>query len=290
MQDCRKEKSTTAILQSCNLHAWLFWSAAWLAIALVAVKAFHLGLDGTPAWEVGQFYLRALAAISYADVLFVALFWCVARAMLALCGRWRAARLVIVCAFTGGAAFLCLYAVLNVVMFPLFGGFLTYPLLALVGDIRMLRSSVTTYLRPGFVTGLVCLPIGYVALVWLSARRGRDRSYVASGVGRTVGPRDLFRRAASGSYLRAAIAGALAMAWIVVGADAYGSRWTTRADRAIAENPEWVFVSSWWRALRSGDMVEMSRYFDPADLADFEPIGARRRCRRRGYPPPRQRR
>ena len=179
------------------------------------------------------------------------------------------------CAFTGGAAFLCLYAVLNVVMFPLFGGFLTYPLLALVGDIRMLRSSVTTYLRPGFVTGLVCLPIGYVALVWLSARRGRDRSYVASGVGRTVGPRDLFRRAASGSYLRAAIAGTLAMAWIVVGADAYGSRWTTRADRAIAENPEWVFVSSWWRALRSGDMVEMSRYFDPADLADFEPIGAR---------------
>jgi hypothetical protein len=65
------------------------------------------------------------------------------------------------------------------------------------------------------------------------------------------------------------------MAWIVVGAGAYGSRWTTRADRAIAENPEWVFVSSWWRALRSGDMVEMSRYFDPADLADFEPIGAR---------------
>ena len=273
-----------AILQS---RAWLFWSAAWLAIALVAVKAFHLGLAATPAVEVGQFYLRALAAISYADVLFVVLIWSVARAMLAVCERWRAARLVIVCAFTAGAAFLCLYAVLNVVMFPLFGGFLTYPLLALVGDIRMLRSSVTTYLRPGFVTGLVCLPIGYVALVWLSARRGRDRSDGASRVTRATGPRDLFRRAASRSSVRAAIAGALAMAWIVVGANAYGSRWRTRADRAIAENPEWVFVSSWWRALRSGDMVEMSADFDPADLADFEPIGARVQPARVSAIPPR---
>ena len=56
-------------------------------------------------------------------------------------------------AFTSIAAFLCLYAVANVIMFGIFGGFLTYPLLALVGDVRMLRSSVTAFLRPGLVAG-----------------------------------------------------------------------------------------------------------------------------------------
>jgi len=156
-----------------RLQVWLFWSSVWLAFALVAIKGFHLGLAGTPAREVGQLYLRALAAISYADVVFVVLFWSAARATLALCAGRRAARLVVVSAFTAGAMLLCLYAVLNVVMFPLFGGFLTYPLLALVGDVRMLRSSVTTYLRPGFIAGLVCLPLAYVGLVWISATRGR---------------------------------------------------------------------------------------------------------------------
>jgi phosphoglycerol transferase MdoB-like AlkP superfamily enzyme len=269
-------------------QAWLFWSALWLAAGLVAIKAFHLGFDGTPAREVGQFYLRALAAISYADVVFVVMFWSAARAILAAFGRWRAARLIVACAFTACAAFLCLYGVVNVVMFDLIGGFLTYPLLELVGDVRMLRSSVTTYLRPGLVAGLVCLPLAYVAVVWLSARRAATDNASPGGPQRLpssplAGLR-IGRRGVS-----AAIAGTLALGWIVVGAGAYSSRWTTRADRAIAENPEWVFVSSWWRALRNGGTVEMGGQFDPADLADFEPLGVRRpppaRKGRAGQPP-----
>ena len=153
-------------------------------------------------------------------------------------------------------------------MFPLFGGFLTYPLLALVGDVRMLRSSVTTYLRPGFVAGLVCLPLAYVALVWMSARRAEVDASTEPRRFDSAQPR--WRRVLT--YARRSPA-----RWRWHGSssapDAYGSRWTTRADRAIAENPEWVFVSSWWRALRSGGTVEMSDRFDPADLADFEPFG-----------------
>ena len=261
-----------------RLDAWLFWSGVWLAVWLVAIKGFHLGLAGTPAREVGQFYLRALAAISYVDVVFVALFWSISRGLLALCTGWRLARPIVVFTFIACAAFLCLYTVLNVVMFSLFGGFLTYPLLALVGDVRMLRSSVTTYLRPGFVTGLVCLPLAYVALVWVSARPGKNHD-VSPGTQswqkrRRFSVGSLRGLRVDRPYVRAAIAGALGLAWIVVGADAYGSRWTTRADRAIAENPEWVFVSSWWRALRTGGSVMMSDRFDAADLSDFEPLGA----------------
>jgi phosphoglycerol transferase MdoB-like AlkP superfamily enzyme len=248
-----------------RLQTWLFFAGVWLAIGLVAIKTFHLGFAGTPAREVGQLYLRALAAITYADVVFVAIFWSVARALLALCARWRVARVIVVSAFTACAAFLCLYAVLNVVMFGLFGGFLTYPLLALVGDVRMLRSSVTAYLRPGFIIGLLSLPLAYVVLVWASLRG-------LPGLGVT-------QRGLPGSrrwpYVRLAIAGTLTLAWIALGADAYGSRWTTRADRAIAENPEWVFLSSWWRAVRTGGTVEMTNRVDPADLTDFEAVAAR---------------
>jgi phosphoglycerol transferase MdoB-like AlkP superfamily enzyme len=254
-------------------ETWLFWAGVWLAVWAVAIKAFHLGFAGTPAHEVGQFYLRALAAISYADVVFVALFWLGARAMLALFGRWRPVRLAVVATFTAFAAFLCLYAVANVLMFGIFGGFITYPLLAIVGDVRMLRSSVTTYLRPGVIAGLVCLPLAYIVLVWMSHRLGRlgtARSTARLGGGRFM----LAGRFARGSQLRIAAAGALMLAWIAVGANAYASRWTTRSDRPIAENPAWVFVSSWWRALRAGDTVEMGDRFERSDLADFEPLGA----------------
>jgi arylsulfatase A-like enzyme len=279
-------------------RALLFWAGVWLAVWLVAIKSFHLGLAGTPAREVGQRYLRALAAISYADVVFVSVFWAFARAVLAAAGRWPSVRAAVAWGFIVCAAGLCLYAVANVIMFGIFGGFLTYPLLAIVGDVRMLRSSVTMYLRPGVIAGLVLLPLVYITLVWLSARRGdalpsmldrfartRAGSLVASalkairkGGGTSIEPRVSSTRDAGpgdGSYVRAAVAGALALAWIVVGADAYASRWTTRSDRPVAENPAWLFMSSWWRAMRASDLVEMSSTFDAADLADFAPLGTR---------------
>ena len=50
----------------------VFWAAVWLAIVLVAIKAYYLGIP--PAARVGRLgnYLRSLAAISYVDVLFAA--------------------------------------------------------------------------------------------------------------------------------------------------------------------------------------------------------------------------
>src|SRR5258707_1237463 len=48
----------------------LFWAAVWLGFALIIIKASHLGPP--PIGDVAG-YLRSLAAISYRDVLFVAL-------------------------------------------------------------------------------------------------------------------------------------------------------------------------------------------------------------------------
>jgi lipoteichoic acid synthase len=241
----------------------LFRASVWLAIAFVAVKGCYLGLPGAGSRSNGQLYVAALAAITYVDVAFVAASWLIARALLGIVGRWQLARRAVALAFVAFAALSCLYVVANVVMFDSFGGFLTYQLLALVGDVRMLRSSVAAYLSLGVVAGLVAIPAAFVTVVWISARRARRDLPVGA-----------WRDA------RVAATACLVLLWIAVGAHTYSSSWTTRQDRAIAENPHWVFVSSWWRAINAGGTMRLASAFDPADLEDFEPRSAR------AVPPP----
>ena len=132
----------------------VFWAAVWLAIVLVAIKAYYLGIPAALAFTDFGNYLRSLAAISYVDVLFAAISWAAARAILALAGdpgepgdrnRMAAAISIVFVAF---AAFAAVYAAASVTFFGIFGGFLTYPLLALVGNVRMLSSSVAAHLTP----------------------------------------------------------------------------------------------------------------------------------------------
>ena len=147
----------------------VFWASVWLAIVLVAAKAYYLTLPGSVRWADG-FSLRLLAAISYADVLFAAVWWAGGRAALALAGDRRLAARAISFTFVACSALACLYAVANVMLYGAMGGFLTYQLLALVGDVGMLRSSAAAYMTPRALAGLVCLPLGYVALVHLAVR------------------------------------------------------------------------------------------------------------------------
>src|SRR4026208_2064736 len=131
-------------------QAWLFWASVWLAVGLVTIKAYHLGIPGGRN-DTGQIHVRALAAISFADVLARPPAWGIARLAVGWVRRWRRAAFAVTSAFIVLGAFFCLYQVANVVMFSSFGGFLTYQLLALVGDARLLRSSVGAYLSPGVV-------------------------------------------------------------------------------------------------------------------------------------------
>src|SRR5262245_57272626 len=104
-------------------------AAVWLAVCFVAVKAYYLGAPkiGVVEWRD---YLGNLAATSYGDVLFAVWFWAAARTALAAARRprVRAAVSKIVAAI---AAFCTLYAVANIVVFGIFGGFVSYPLLSL---------------------------------------------------------------------------------------------------------------------------------------------------------------
>lgn len=168
----------------------LFWTAVWLAIAFVSVKACYLGVPAvglTCALES----LLDIAAVSYVDVLFAAGVWA--------CGR---------------AA------------------------LGLVGDVRMLRSSVTAQVTPYSALGLVLLPIVYVALVHATVRL----TPVASGP----------------VWRRSGIALATLVAWVVLGQFAFARDSTTLRDQQLARTPQWVFVSSWWRTMAGDGAVRMT--------------------------------
>ena len=140
----------------------LLWAAVWLALLLIAIKAYHLGVPHVRVAVDLEAYLRSLAAISYEDVLFATVIWIVARAALVPLGsRPHAARAVSI-VFVVVAAISCAYALASVIVFGVFGGFVTYPLLALVGDVRMLSSSAAEYFTPRVLAGLIGVPVAYV--------------------------------------------------------------------------------------------------------------------------------
>ena len=97
-----------------------------LGVSLVAIKAYHLGVPRDGLSD----YLRSLSAISYVDVLFAAVCWAAARLVLLIVWRRPRAGRAVSGAFVVFAAFCCLYAVVNIILFGIVGGFLTYPLLA----------------------------------------------------------------------------------------------------------------------------------------------------------------
>src|SRR5262245_8373012 len=233
---------------------WLFWAALTLGVSLVAIKAGHLGL---PRREGLAAYALSTVAISYADVIFAACAWALARGATIVAGRRPWALRLVSSLFVAFAAFCCLYAVVNVVLFGILGGFLTYPLLAIISDVRMVRSAVGAHLTPPTIVGLVGVPSLYVVVVVAlsrAARAGRWHRWRAAPIG-------------------------LVVVWAGFGVYAYDNHFDRRADRRVAESPYWALASSTWEAVTGRGFVRMAEEFAPDDLADFDPPGARRETR-----------
>jgi hypothetical protein len=123
-------------------HRRLYWTASWLAIVLVAVKAFYLGTPAERTVHAMWDYVNDLTAVSFVDLLYAAVLWIAGTSALLLAGQRPRLRFTISAVMEAIAAMSCVYALASVLFFNVFGGFLTYPLFALVGDVHMLRSSV----------------------------------------------------------------------------------------------------------------------------------------------------
>ena len=234
-----------------NARRRLYWAAVWLAIGLVAIKAYYLGQPAGRTPIALRDYVRDLAAVSFVDVLYAATLWVGGRAALLLAAVRRRARQVVTIAVLAFASASCVYALASVFFFGVFGGFLTYPLLTLVGDVRMLRSSVAAQVSPSTLVALAGLPFFYLALV--------------------VGTVRLAPAGCGPWWRRGGIAPALLVVWVMAGQQSFARDWTTRRDRQVAANAQIVFVSSWWQAVTGGGAVRMAGSFTAGDLADFEP-------------------
>jgi arylsulfatase A-like enzyme len=230
----------------------LFWAAVWLAAALIAIKGYYLGGPVAPTPRALWDYLCDLAAVSFVDILFASLLWVVGTVALRLARRRPLVEHGIVAGVVGVAALSCLYAMASVFFFRIFGGFLTYPLLALVGDVHMLRSSVAAQVSRGTVLALVGVPLGYLVLVVTTLR--------------------LVPANRAASWRLRATAATMLLIWIAGGEAWYAREWTTRRDRQVAANPQWVFVSSWWQTIAGEGAVRMAGSYSESDLADFEPL------------------
>jgi arylsulfatase A-like enzyme len=231
-----------------NLQRRLSWAAIWLGVVFVAVKAHYLGAPAAATPRAVWDYVRDLAAVSFVDTLFAAILWMCGTAAL-VAGRDRAGvRRIVSAMVVGVAALSSLYALASVFFFGVFGGFLTYPLLALVGDVHMLRSSVQAQVSAFTLTALVAMPLMYVALVWATVR---------------------FVPARTGARWPRAVVAALLTVWVAGGQLWFAREWTTRRDRQVAANAPWVLVSSWWQG---NNPVRMAGSFRAEDLADFEPL------------------
>jgi arylsulfatase A-like enzyme len=240
---------------SAGAVVWLFWSATWLALVFVAVKALYLASRTDPGSADRADNLASLAAITYRDLIFVVAAWAIARLALAII-RPRVARDAVVAVFVLLATLTALYAIASVIAFGILGGFLTYALLQLVGNARMIGSSVDAYLTPRVVSGLIGVPSAYLGIVLLTVR-ARARVSGSPWMARVLPP-------------------VMAIAWIIAGQRTFVADWATHYDWRIANNAPWVLVSSWWQAVTSGErVVQLSDQFVAADLADFEPIGQR---------------
>ena len=230
----------------------LFWAAVWLAVALVAIKGVYLGAPAAATPHAAWDYVRDLTAVSFVDVLFAAVLWSSGSLALYVAGgRPRAARAVVL-TVTAVGALSCLYALASVFFFGVFGGFLTYPLLALVGDVHMLRSSVAAQVSPATLAALAGAPLLYLALTAATLR------LMAVGAAPARRPR--------------IIALAALLAWTVAGQLSFTRDWTTRRDRQVAANAPWVFVASWWQAIAGDGAVRMAGAFTAEDLTDFQPV------------------
>ena len=228
----------------------LLCAALILGVSLVAIKAYYLGVPPRTGLSA---YLPTLSAMSYVDVLFATACWAVARLVLVIAGRRPLAARVVPGAFVGFAAFCCLYAVVNVILFGIVGGFLTYPLLSLIGDVRMVRSSVGAHLTLPTIAGLIGIPGVYLVSVAALTR--------------------LVRAAPSARWVGASLP-LLAAAWVAAGHYAYVTSFDERRDRQVAESPHWAIAASMWQVFANGGFVRMAGTFTPDDLADFEPASA----------------
>jgi arylsulfatase A-like enzyme len=230
-----------------------FWSAFWLALTLLAAKAFYLSFraPGPPSGVAG--YLAALAAISHRDLGFALGVGFLHHFSLRATAASPAVRRGLHATF-GGISWICaVYGLVNVEAFSHFLTPLTYPLLALSGSFRTVLATVAVHMTLPFAASIVVLAVAPRRLCALSER-----------LGRSLEPRSLRALEALGIVA--------VLGWIDWGEHRFAAGWSHRIDRRIAENAHWRLVASTATALGGDSPFGLVEPVVADDLADFATV------------------
>jgi arylsulfatase A-like enzyme len=231
------------------------WAAFWLAVVLIAAKAFYLAREAADPPSDALSFCAALAAISYSDLIYAAIvgfFHRLALAGLHPAGLRRAAH--------AGFCFLymlsAVYGVLNLEVFGFFLTPLTFPLVCLSGDLQSFVTSVAPFLTYSLLLAVLTSLLLFARLVALS-----------QSLAETLTP-------AKVRVLRAVVLVA-AIGWSLFGRHELFDGWNRRIDRRIAENPHWTFLASTARAWAGAVPVALAEPVIDRDLDDFLTVAER---------------
>ncbi|HUE39781.1 MAG TPA: hypothetical protein VMR29_09775, partial [Candidatus Binatia bacterium] len=239
----------------CKEDSTAVWAAFWLAVVLVAAKAYYLAHEAADPPSDALSFVAALAAISYTDVIFAAGVGFFHRLALAAL-RPPAARSGAHAAFCFLYMLSAVYGVLNLEVFGFFLTPLTFPLLSLSGDLQSFATSIAPFLTYWLLAAVLTSLLLFARFVSLS-----------QSLARTLDP-------ARARRLRAAVL-VTAISWVVFGRHEFDEGWNGRIDRRIAENAHWTFLASTARAWVGAVPVALAEPVIDRDLDDFLTVAER---------------
>lgn len=203
-----------------------FWPAFWLGVVLFGAKFVRLfGPAYYGYWELKR-YLGEVAMVGANDILFALAAGVIGQLALMSCGSRHRLQKWVFRGFLLFSAACVFFGILSMRLYDVLHMPLTYPLLTMGSDVANMRSSITTFLTPGFVALLVGLPIAYLVVA------------VAT---------DRFLQFKRSWFTRLAQAGGLTAigAFSLLGHQQIDSAWGQRYHMPkVWENPHYVFARS----------------------------------------------
>lgn len=225
----------------------------WLAVPLVVAKATHWGWPDR-TWGDVLAWLRDVGVSSWADVAFAAAFGLLAAALLAAARRLAPGPLKsrVGEALVAAGTLFVLYGVASAWVFVFLRSPLTYPLLYLAGDLKAMRSSISSFVGPAQLALLVLVPAAYVVAVGWTSRPGP----VPARRGLRAVP---------------VVLAGLAALWTAWGYRVADGKWSDRPDALIAQGPHWTILKSLALDGYGWGTPRIAEEFPPEFLSDFRP-------------------
>lgn len=233
----------------------LLRAGCWLALIFVIAKAASWSEPWGP--NTAQRLFTVLMS-SWSDALFALVCGGIAEACAFAVQRWRYVAAAVRAFFITFFALCALYAVASIGIFQYFNRPLTYNLVALVGNAKVVRSSIVERVTLPIACGLIGIPLALViASIW---RRQRTRTTIWALV--------------------------FVLAWIGSGWWYHRQYWGREKMQKLSVSPHFELLRTTARQLTGGSRPSFPKDFPREYLDEFRTFGARQPAPNSHFVPP----